>query len=172
MTQLFNRVTRRSSRGTTQEPPPGKSTRLTTLQNSRCLQYKLAHQIVEPTERRRRKREMKHVEWSYHRKNCNSCSKADAFLSQHEIAVKTIVDARTVPLIEADAMKLIDASDDVYVTRGTKVIHFDLKHERPDDQSLCALVIGRSGKLRAPTLQVGKTLIVGFDQETYEQVFR
>ncbi|MDB5392016.1 MAG: hypothetical protein JWM11_7662, partial [Planctomycetaceae bacterium] len=28
-----------------------------------------------------------------------------------------------------------------------------------------------SGKLRAPTLKVGKTLIVGFDDETYRKVF-
>ncbi len=31
-------------------------------------------------------------------------------------------------------------------------------------------MLGPTGNLRAPTLVVGKTVIVGFDQETYEDV--
>lgn len=108
------------------------------------------------------------VDWSYHRKNCNSCSKASEFFTQHNVSVKTTVDARTVPLVESDAKELIDGANEIYVTRGTKVLHFDLKQEQPAD--LLELVMGRSGKLRAPTLKVGKTLIVGFDQSTYERV--
>ncbi|WP_157605878.1 ArsC family (seleno)protein [Schlesneria paludicola] len=111
---------------------------------------------------------MSKVDWSYHRKNCNSCSKATEFLTEHNVSVNTTVDARTVPLVESDAQALIDAANEIYVTRGTKVLHFDLKHERPAE--LLELIMGRSGKLRAPTLKVGKTLIVGFDQSTYERV--
>ena len=58
----------------------------------------------------------------------------------------------------------------IYVTRGTKVVHLDLKRDQPDDAAILALLIGPSGKLRAPTLKLGKTLVVGFDQATYEQV--
>ena len=50
------------------------------------------------------------------------------------------------------------------------MIHIDLKQERPDDETLLGLLIGPSGKLRAPTLKIGKTMIVGFDQATYEKV--
>jgi arsenate reductase-like glutaredoxin family protein len=113
---------------------------------------------------------MSNVEWCYHRKNCNSCSKTAAFLKEHGIAIKTQLDARTIPLVETDALKLLGEVNELYVTRGTKVIHFNLKHERPDDPSLLELLIGRSGKLRAPAIKVGKTLVVGFDQTTYEQV--
>ena len=31
-------------------------------------------------------------------------------------------------------------------------------------------MLGPTGNLRAPTLRVGRTLIVGFDQETYRRV--
>jgi hypothetical protein len=31
-------------------------------------------------------------------------------------------------------------------------------------------MLGPTGNLRAPTLRVGRTLIVGFDEETYRRV--
>lgn len=110
------------------------------------------------------------VDWSYHRKNCNSCSKATTFFTDNKVAVKTLVDARSTPLVENDALRLVAGARDLYVTRGTKVIHFDLKNDHPDDASLLELLIGRSGKLRAPSIKVGTTVIVGFDQATYENV--
>jgi arsenate reductase-like glutaredoxin family protein len=115
---------------------------------------------------------MSNIEWCYHRKNCNSCSKAADFFAKHRVSVIEQVDARTVPLVDQDALELIAKVNDLYVTRGVKVIHFDLLHERPDNASLLELLIGRSGKLRAPAIKVGKTLIVGFDQATYEKVLR
>ena len=114
---------------------------------------------------------MSKVDWSYHRNGCTTCGKAAAFLAEHKIPVAAQDDARKTPLVEADALKLAGEVNHVYVTRGTKVIHIDLKHERPDDQALLGLLIGPSGKLRAPTLKLGKTLIVGFDQATYEKLF-
>ena len=39
------------------------------------------------------------------------------------------------------------------------------------DETLTKLIVGPSGNLRAPTLRKGKTLVIGFDQETYEQMF-
>lgn len=47
----------------------------------------------------------------------------------------------------------------------------DLKKDRPDDEALLKLMLGPTGNLRAPTLRKGKTLIIGFDQETYQQTF-
>lgn len=115
---------------------------------------------------------MKQVDWSYHRNGCKTCGKTAAFLTDHQIDVAKQEDARKVPLVEADALKLVAQVNDLYVTRGTKVIHIDLKSERPDDEALLGLLIGPSGKLRAPTLKIGKTMIVGFDQATYDKVFQ
>jgi hypothetical protein len=33
-------------------------------------------------------------------------------------------------------------------------------------------MLGPTGNLRAPTLRVGRTLVVGFDEETYRKVLR
>ena len=114
---------------------------------------------------------MPKVDWSYHRNGCKTCGKTAAFLAEHKIAVAAQDDARKTPLVEDFALKLVAQANELYVTRGTKVIHIDLKRERPDDETLLGLLIGPSGKLRAPTLKLGKTLVVGFDQATYEHVF-
>lgn len=45
-----------------------------------------------------------------------------------------------------------------------------MRKDKPDDETLCKALLGPTGNLRAPTLRVGKTLIVGFDKETYESL--
>jgi hypothetical protein len=62
-------------------------------------------------------------------------------------------------------------ADELYACKGTKIVHFDLKNNRPDDQTLLQYMLGPTGNLRAPTLRVGKTLLVGFDESTYNKVF-
>jgi hypothetical protein len=52
-------------------------------------------------------------------------------------------------------------------TRGKQVIRLDMR-DRPDDATLKSLIIGPSGNLRAPTLRIGRTLLVGFDEATYK----
>jgi hypothetical protein len=47
------------------------------------------------------------------------------------------------------------------------VVHVDLQKQRPDVETLSALLLGPTGKLRAPAVRKGRTLIVGFDTETY-----
>jgi arsenate reductase-like glutaredoxin family protein len=49
-------------------------------------------------------------------------------------------------------------------------VHLNLKQERPDSDTLIALLIGPTGNLRAPTLRKGRTLIVGFDEATYRKL--
>jgi hypothetical protein len=45
-----------------------------------------------------------------------------------------------------------------------------MKQAPPRDDELLALLIGRSGFLRAPTLRVGKKLLVGFSADAYTDV--
>ena len=40
-----------------------------------------------------------------------------------------------------------------------------------DARALVKGIIGPSGNLRAPTIVVGKTMLVGFHPEAYEEVF-
>jgi arsenate reductase-like glutaredoxin family protein len=72
---------------------------------------------------------------------------------------------------EKEALELVKNVEEIFASKGTKVIHIDLRKEKPDPAALTGLLLGPTGNLRAPTLVKGKTLIVGFDQETYQRVF-
>ena len=71
----------------------------------------------------------------------------------------------------ADALALLTGINEIYATKGKKVIHLNLAKDKPDTATLESLLIGPSGNLRAPTIRQGKTLIVGFDEETYAKLF-
>ena len=66
------------------------------------------------------------------------------------------------------ALALLDGVTDLYVAKGKKVLHFDLGSERPSDDELLALMLGRSGKLRAPAMRVGTDFLVGYNGEILE----
>jgi arsenate reductase-like glutaredoxin family protein len=57
----------------------------------------------------------------------------------------------------------------LFVAKGKKVTEVDLKKDRPDDEALAKLLLGPTGNLRAPTMKIGKTMLVGFNAETYEE---
>ena len=69
-----------------------------------------------------------------------------------------------------EAVKLASKVNDLYVLKGTKVVHVDLKKQKPGREELGKLLMGPTGNLRAPTIIKGNTLLVGFNQETYEKV--
>jgi arsenate reductase-like glutaredoxin family protein len=85
--------------------------------------------------------------------------------------VKDEQNAKKATIPAADALALARQADDIYAAKGKNVVYVNMKKDKPDDETLTKLIVGPSGNLRAPTLRKGKTLIVGFHQETYEQVF-
>jgi len=62
--------------------------------------------------------------------------------------------------------------DELYVAKGKRVVHVDLKASRPGRAELLALLLGPTGGLRAPTLRVGRTLLVGFSEASYAKILR
>ena len=54
--------------------------------------------------------------------------------------------------------------------KGKKVVAVDLKKDGLSEEELLKLVLGPTGNLRAPTLRVGKTLVVGFNEEMYNDI--
>ncbi len=113
----------------------------------------------------------KHIEWSYHRNGCKTCARAQDFLVKNKIEQpKTIVDARKIKMGVQEAIKLAHSADKLYVAKGSKVVVLDMTKDKPSSETLQSLLIGPTGNLRAPTLQVGKTLLVGFDAEAYTKV--
>ena len=87
------------------------------------------------------------------------------------MAVASQTDARKSTLEEKEAFELLRGADEIYAARGKRVVHVDLKKEKPGREMLAALLLGPTGNLRAPTLRQGRTLIVGFDEATYRELF-
>ncbi len=68
----------------------------------------------------------------------------------------------------SDARDLAEAASRIIVAKGRRVAEFE-PHGAPDDAVIDAMV-GTTGNLRAPLLRVGKTLLVGFDADSYAGV--
>ncbi len=77
-----------------------------------------------------------------------------------------MVDAKQDPHDRAKALALLAGMKRLVATRGRKVIEIDLT-QQPGEATLLELLLGPTGKLRAPTARVGTTLLVGFDPEMY-----
>lgn len=78
-----------------------------------------------------------------------------------------VFDAKKSRLGRAEALKLAKSADRVIVARGKSVVTFDMKSP-PKDAELAGAILGPTGNLRAPTIRVGRTLLVGFNEEAYE----
>lgn len=68
-------------------------------------------------------------------------------------------------------MELLERVDEVYASKGKNVVYFRLSEDRPDKKTLLSHLLGAAGNLRAPTVIKDRTLLVGFNQETFERVF-
>jgi arsenate reductase-like glutaredoxin family protein len=101
-----------------------------------------------------------------------TCRKTQGFLARAGIDTAEQVDAKKVRMGPEQALGLVKDVDQLYVAKGAKVVHLDLKREKPDRATLLGLLLGPSGNLRAPTLRKGRTLLVGFDEPTDKTVLR
>lgn len=72
----------------------------------------------------------------------------------------------------ADAMELVRQVNEIFACKGKTITHIDLKKEKPDHSELAKVLLGPTGNLRAPTIRVGKKLLIGFDRETFEKIFK
>jgi arsenate reductase-like glutaredoxin family protein len=69
-----------------------------------------------------------------------------------------------------EALKLLEGANELVAAKGKKVERIDLRKGKPDKATVTRLMIGPSGNLRAPTLRVGKKILVGFDEDSYQEV--
>lgn len=75
----------------------------------------------------------------------------------------------TKKLQEADAKALLKNASRLIVAKGKRVTEFS-GGSRPSADAVKAM-LGPTGNLRAPTARVGKTLLVGFNEEAFRSVF-
>lgn len=111
----------------------------------------------------------KKIDWLYFRKACNTCKKAGAFLSKGNVEIRETVDAVKNRYDSTAALGLTAGIDRIVAARGAKIDVLSLKDE-PGDDAVLALIMGPTGNLRAPTARVGRTLLVGFNDEAYGEV--
>lgn len=82
----------------------------------------------------------------------------------------TTVDAKKEVHQKSHALELLNSVSRLHAAKGKKVVAVDLKADGLSEDELLKLVLGPTGNLRAPTLRVGKTLVVGFNEEMYNSV--
>lgn len=86
------------------------------------------------------------------------------------IKPKECIDTGKARLGRADALRLARAARRIIVARGRKVVRFDMKKDGPGQADLLKAMLGPTGNLRAPTLRIGQTLLVGFNEEVFAEV--
>ena len=55
--------------------------------------------------------------------------------------------------------------------KGKKITTVDLRSAPPADDVLVGLLLGPTGNLRAPTIRVGQTLLVGYNDQAFTEIF-
>ena len=83
------------------------------------------------------------------------------------IELDQVVEARKQKIADSDAWEILGNAEKLIVGRGKKILIFD---PRQDDQAeIMKVCLGRTGNLRAPTLKIGNKVVVGYNDEMYEQ---
>jgi len=88
-------------------------------------------------------------------------------LEAHKIAVTEQVSASK-KLSDKDARKILKAASVLHVAKGKKLSEFDISTSVGKDA--IAAMLGPTGNLRAPTLCIGKKVIVGYNEDLYQKV--
>jgi len=67
---------------------------------------------------------------------------------------------------EADAKKLAKAAKTIHIAKGKKLDTFEGGSAKA---AIIEKMLGATGNLRAPTIKVGDTLLVGFNEDVYDE---
>lgn len=83
-----------------------------------------------------------------------------------------MVDARKIRYDESGVQAVLKGVDEIYSMKGKKVVHLTLKKGKATHAEVMAAILGPFGTLRAPAFRRGGTLIVGFDEATYDAILK
>ena len=83
------------------------------------------------------------------------------------IGITEAVEARKQKVEGEDAWAILGAAKELIVGRGKKFQVFDPKKD--DKDPILKVCLGRTGNLRAPTLKMDDRVVVGFNDDMYEQ---
>jgi arsenate reductase-like glutaredoxin family protein len=63
------------------------------------------------------------------------------------------------------------AAHRLVAAKGKKVTTVDLQTMPPADDVLAGLMLGPTGNLRAPIMRVGQTILVGYNEQAFTDMF-
>ena len=90
------------------------------------------------------------------------------FLDTHNLQVANRTDARKEKMDAAAVWDLMGSAKRIIVAKGKRLETFVPTEDT--QEAILNVVIGRSGSLRAPTVQSGDVFLVGFNDALYETV--
>lgn len=67
------------------------------------------------------------------------------------------------------ALEMARAADRLIAAKGKKVTRVDISQDDPADDELAKLMLGPTGNMRAPTLRVGRTVLVGYNDQVFAE---
>jgi arsenate reductase-like glutaredoxin family protein len=83
------------------------------------------------------------------------------------IEITQVVEARKQKIEGDDAWDILSSTSELVVGRGKKFQVFDPKKD--DKEAILKVCLGRTVNLRAPTLKLADRIVVGFNDDMYEQ---
>lgn len=89
-------------------------------------------------------------------------------LDEKGIEIKKISDARKEKIGPDTAWDLCVQADEIVIAKGKKTLH--LPPDPVNRETITAAIMGRSGNLRAPALRLGRRLIIGYNEEIYQEL--
>ena len=66
---------------------------------------------------------------------------------------------------------MVRAAHRLIAAKGKKVTTIDLQSAPPADDILAGLMLGPTGNLRAPIMRVGQTILVGYNDQAFVDMF-
>ena len=67
------------------------------------------------------------------------------------------------------ALDMARAAERLIAAKGKKVTRVDISQDHPADDELARLMLGPTGNMRAPTLRVGRTVFVGYNDQVFAE---
>jgi len=108
------------------------------------------------------------IDWAYFKKGCASSQKAQESLEHTQVEIRTEVNAKNEPLEAQKTWDLLQVGKKILIASGRKTREFSPLPDKK--QEILKIVLGRSGTLRAPTLKIGTTFYIGFNNDMYDRL--
>jgi hypothetical protein len=70
-----------------------------------------------------------------------------------------------------EALALVHQAQHLVAAKGKKIARIELQTAPPADDVLAGLLLGPTGNLRAPTMRVGQTILVGYNEQVFAEIF-